>query len=407
MSYKIIKVASYYKDFFYNYYKTYPTISSENYDFQLQHLMRQFNGWADFYSTNLNKLNNQSHEIVANATFLQNAWARENNSKSKDFQLVYEQLKKQNPDVVWFQDSLTFNGEFINYLKNNIKSIKIVIGNSCAPYTNEQLNCFKSFDFITTCSPLFKQKFEKEGMKVLLLYQAFEPQIIENLKDNDIKHQFVFIGSILAGKGFHEERKNYILSLLKKNIDLQVFGNINNTKFWDVKKKQLLYILVTSLKILPFSKTFNNNNIYKKGIALTSFPQNISINKKYLNNFKDSVFGLEMFELLKNSKLNLNIHGEVAGNYAANMRMFETTGVGCCLLTDAKKNLNQLFTEDTEVVSFKNVDDCVEKASWLLKNPKKMQEIAENGQKRTLKDHTYYQRAEELNDYIKLFFRQK
>ena len=94
------------------------------------------------------------------------------------------------------------------------------------------------------------------------------------------------------------------------------------------------------------------------------------------------------------------MHGEAAGEYAANVRLFEITGVGSCMITDWKRNLNDIFEIDKEVVAFTTGDECIEKIKWLLNHQKERQEIAEAGQKRVLRDHTFKIRAGQLNEII-------
>jgi glycosyltransferase involved in cell wall biosynthesis len=110
------------------------------------------------------------------------------------------------------------------------------------------------------------------------------------------------------------------------------------------------------------------------------------------------VFGLEMYQVLSRLKIGLNAHGP--STYASNMRLFETTGVGTCLLTDWKPNLPDLFEPDSEVVDYRSPEEAVEKARYLLDHPAEREAIATAGQRRTLRDHTYTQRAEELDAVI-------
>jgi spore maturation protein CgeB len=107
-----------------------------------------------------------------------------------------------------------------------------------------------------------------------------------------------------------------------------------------------------------------------------------------------------MFKAISRSKIGFNMHGEAAGDYAANVRLFEITGVGSCMVTDMKKNLNEIFEIDKEVVAFNSGDECVEKIKWLLSHPKEREEIAKAGQRRVLKDHTFRIRAGQLNEII-------
>jgi spore maturation protein CgeB len=83
------------------------------------------------------------------------------------------------------------------------------------------------------------------------------------------------------------------------------------------------------------------------------------------------------------------------------MRLFEATGVGTCLLTDWKDNLPKLFEPEKEVVTYKSVEECIEKVKWLLDHPQEREAIAKAGQARTLKDHTFAQRAIQLDEIIK------
>ena len=113
-----------------------------------------------------------------------------------------------------------------------------------------------------------------------------------------------------------------------------------------------------------------------------------------------SVFGIDMYNLFRRSKIVLNKHIGVAGSYAGNMRLFEVTGVGSCLLTDNKSNLGDLFDINKEIVVFDSTDDCIQKAKWLLENEEERRSIALAGQKRTLKSHTVENRCRLILEII-------
>jgi spore maturation protein CgeB len=108
-----------------------------------------------------------------------------------------------------------------------------------------------------------------------------------------------------------------------------------------------------------------------------------------------------MFQVLHDSKITLNTHADTSTRYASNMRLFETTGVGTCLLTDWKENLFELFEPDREVVAYCSAEDCVEKVRWLLNHPKEREAIAKAGQSRTLEAHTFSHRALQLDELLK------
>jgi spore maturation protein CgeB len=105
-----------------------------------------------------------------------------------------------------------------------------------------------------------------------------------------------------------------------------------------------------------------------------------------------------MFSVLGNSKIVVNRHGTVAGPYAVNMRMYETTGSGAALVTESKSNLQDLFSVGTEVMAYNNIDEAVDTAVSLLADPDRLAALARAGQQRTLRDHTYDRRAESLTE---------
>jgi spore maturation protein CgeB len=138
----------------------------------------------------------------------------------------------------------------------------------------------------------------------------------------------------------------------------------------------------------------------KKAYFLSEMPKNPKNITAIRKIAKPPLYGIEMFKAISRSKIGFNLHGEIAGDYAANVRLFEITGVGSCMVTDMKKNLGELFEIDKEVVAFNSGDECVEKIKWLIDHPKEREEIAKAGQKRVLKDHTFRIRAGQLNSII-------
>ncbi len=70
------------------------------------------------------------------------------------------------------------------------------------------------------------------------------------------------------------------------------------------------------------------------------------MNSKAYIRHHDDPWGLEMYRKLAKSKIRLNCHEEIAGNYASNMRLYKATGMGACLITDWKENLPNIFEPD-------------------------------------------------------------
>ena len=108
-----------------------------------------------------------------------------------------------------------------------------------------------------------------------------------------------------------------------------------------------------------------------------------------------------MFQRLFQSRVTFNNHIDVAAEWASNMRLFEATGVGTCLLTERQPNLSNYFEPEQEVVTYGSASEAAERYQWLCDHPLERKCIAEAGQRRTLRDHTFVQRAPELDALIR------
>jgi len=403
MNYRFIKVTNFYRNFLKYYYLKNSHISDKSYAEQYESLMNEAFGWSNFYQLHLNNLGNEAFEIIANADYLQSSWAKEHNVAATGEELLLEQFKFYKPEVIFFQDSLSFSISFIKTLKKNVPSVKKLIGWCCSPFTDQQLETYKYFDFVCTCSPKFVEVFKKAGIKSFRLNHAFEPALIPKiqLNNNYPESDFIFIGSFIGNADFHNERIRLIESLIKSEVNLSLYTNLPNDNSVYVLSQKLGYIVSNSLKAIGLNEVAFNIPFIKKTARLTEMPKKINYSKDFIKAaIPTPLFGLEMMKALSKSKIGFNSHGGVAGDYAANIRLFEVTGVGSCLLTDHKKNIKDFFEPDKEVVTYNSPEECVEKVTWLLSHPNELKQIAEAGQKRTLKDHTFERRAETLHEII-------
>ncbi len=402
MGYKFVKVTTFYRDYLAFYYAKNKDIIEKSYNEQYEHLMYDSFAWANFFQIHLSKLGVEAYEIIFNALPLQKAWADEHSVNLEGKDLLIEQLKIIKPEVVFFQDSNIFNGQWIDHLRKKVPSIKNVIGWCCHPITNKQLMLYRNFDYTFACSPLFVNRFRNAGLKTYLLQHAFDKSILEkiNLNNNDNIDDFLFIGSLIASENFHNQRTKIIETLLESGINLKLYSKILIDNPFFLLMKQSSYIISKSLIRLGLNDLVLSNTSLRKVALLGEMPRNPKLSERLIASAKEPIYGLEMFQQIANSKITLNIHGGVAGDYAANIRLFESTGVGSCLITDWKKNLNDLFKIDEEIIAFKNADDCIDKTKWLLNNPVECKNIAKKGQQRVLKDHSFEMRTNSLNEII-------
>jgi len=103
-----------------------------------------------------------------------------------------------------------------------------------------------------------------------------------------------------------------------------------------------------------------------------------------------------MYRVLYESRIAVNRHGGIAGNFAVNMRLYEASGMGALLLTDGGESLDRLFGIGQELVVWNTASELQELIHHYLRDEAARREIAAAGQRRTLREHTYAHRMQEL-----------
>jgi spore maturation protein CgeB len=111
-------------------------------------------------------------------------------------------------------------------------------------------------------------------------------------------------------------------------------------------------------------------------------------------------WGRKMYEVLARSMMTVNTHGRIAGEDANNLRLYEATGMGALLVTDARRNMSRLFDVGSEVVTYDNAGDCARVVRYYLDHPAEAAAIAAAGQRRTLRDHTWANRMTQLVELV-------
>lgn len=362
---KILIIDTYYSDFLKNVRKHNRSLINKCYSIQKKYLIEKCFGTSDFYSYNLNKLGHKSIDIIANDEILQRQWAKENNikversgffSKFQSLPFVHKfigrpnwiqtialaQIKKEHPDVLYMQDLSILNPDTLRKAK---KYTKLIVGQIACPLPAKEN--LKEFDLIITSFPHYVNKFRKMGIKSEYLKLCFEPRILKKIGQNKKIYDISFVGSFTPQ---HLEGTKMLEKLAKK-LPVNVWGRGGE------------YILPNS----PIKKYYHGE-----------------------------AWGLDMYKIFSQSKIVINRHIDVAENYANNMRLYEASGVGALILTDKKVNISDMFEVNNEIVEYSDSKDLIDKARYYLKKSTIRDKIAKNGQKRTLDDHSYFKRMNEL-----------
>jgi len=402
MSYRFVKISIYYKDLLKYYYARNKDILNETYAKQFNHFMNQGFGWSDYFQRYLTKLGVEAHEIVLNSEPLQKTWAKEHNLEY-DKNILISQLKAIKPDVILVHDFNALAPSYIQLIKDEIPGIKKIIGYCCSPFSLQQIDVFKNYDFVLTCSPLFTRILSEKGIKSYYFPHAFEASLVPKIKqpNNFNFTDFIFIGSFIKGADFHDLRIKVIEQLIEENIDLTIYSNITTESEASLLLRQIDYLLARTIKNAGLNKIGQKIPVIRKALQLNEMPGKNKFSKKFLEKVnRTQLFGLDMLQAISKAKIGFNIHGGIASDYAANIRMFEVTGAGSLLLTDYKRNIRDFFEPDYEIVTYATAAECIDKTKWLLNNPEKIKEIADAGHQRCIREHNIQNRVALLNEII-------
>lgn len=365
MSYKFLILDTCYPEFLSEVYRLNPSLVKQDYAHQNDFILKKGFGTADFFSQNLKQLGHIGEEIIPNELNLQRQWAKENGIKliketlcsslsklpkigryfhlpNTALRIVKEQIKKNKPEILYIQAISFFPPAFLFEIK---KYIKLLVGHISSQKPPESY--FYPYDLILTSFPHYLPYFRSLGIPVEFFKLGFEASILDRIGESAKEYDCTFVG----GFSTHHIQGTKDLEYVASKLKLTVFG---------------------------YGKEY------------------LQPNSPLLQDHRGEAWGLNMYRVLQKSKITLNRHGEIAENYANNMRLYEATGVGTLLITDAKHNLNDFFKVGKEIVAYRTADELVDLIRYYLSHDQEREEIARAGQQRTLREHTFFHRMKEL-----------
>jgi len=362
---RVAIVDTYYPAFLAQHYAARPGLDAQPYEAQLQALMERFLGTSDAYSHNLRLQGHEAIELVVNCDELQRAWAREHGSsrllqtlgrlpgppgRMARFQLRHAvttaQIEAFEPDVVYCQDLFFLRTSEIAALEE--RGI-LVVGQVGSELPRDGRP--EAYNLLTTSFPHFVERLRARGIDTEYLAIAFDERVLDRLDADPAaprEYGAVFVGGIHA-PDVHRGG-TALLERLCEELDMQVWGYVKD-------------------ELRPDSPIRARHH--------------------------GEAWGLDMYRVLASSQVAINRHGDIAEGFANNMRLFEATGVGALLVTEAAPNLAD-FYRPGEVVGYESADDLVEKVRHYFAADDERVAIAAAGQRRTLADHTYRRRIAEL-----------
>jgi len=373
---KFFKASPFYPSYLDSLYGKDPSLKDQEYNVQYRKIMDDCFGWADFWKVNLEILGNyEVREVITNAEHLQKQWAREHGVKYSEknwlLDILEAQIAEFKPDIFFAHDFPSIKSDFRKLIKEKYHSVKLIIGWDGVALNNAEY--FAGYDMILSCSEDVLAYYAKNGFQTYFFPFGFERGVLDKIKRGGAIHELSFVGSLVIQENKHNKRFEALYEIFEeKPVDLWLSGLPRHQFF---SKTLLRFLAAGRFKQL---KDYYNLVSQNHGEA----------------------FGLEMYQILADSKISLNIHVDASREKSGNSRLFEATGVGSCLLTDWKENISDFFEIDREIVTFKSAEEAIEKINYLLSHDEERKKIALAGQKRTLENHTLAGRIKSFSDYL-------
>jgi hypothetical protein len=357
-----------YPQFLQEHYAATPGLAEQPSARQMAARMETMFGVADFYSHALRALGHQAIDIHANNGAAQQAWGREHDVAFApcdrapralfpwtcrmdpgkwQYEVLAAQFRHYKPDVVLNQAMDMIDPAALREFKPFIGRL---VGQHASPPLKDEAD-WTAYDLAVSSFMPRVEWFREKGLRAELNRLAFDRRVIERVGVRDRDIAVSFVGTFLD---MHTSRTALLERLAAADVPLKIWG------------------------MVP-----------AKGLAGSP------LNDCYMG----PAWGLQMYEVLARSRIVINHHGNVPP-YANNLRLFESTGSGAMLLTDDKPNLKDLFEIGSEIVAYRDADDCLAKVRHYLAHEDERSQIARAGQARTLAEHTFQNRMSELINII-------
>lgn len=394
---RLLKIGVYYKTYLEQFYARRPGLAADTYAEQHAALIGDCFGSSDFWTRELSRLGYETCDLVTNAEPLQRAWAGERGLTVDEgdwlFEITTAQVCDFKPDVLLVADYSTVTAAYLRHLKEVCPSIRLVLGWCGAPYDDGSV--FRECDVVLSCVPELVAHFRDAGHRSRHVNHAFEPRVLEKLGPPSAQTaDFVFVGSVFKSDRFHVGREK-LLARLVEETGLQIWSGVASQS---ARAEAARAPRLSPPRALAGAARRAARRLL--GVGASTHAQT-GVDARIIERARPPLFGIEMFRQLRDGRVALNTHIDISTRSASNMRLFEATGVGTCLLTDSKENLRDLFEPDAEAVAYRDAEECVEKVRYLLGHESRRRDIAAAGQRRTLRDHTFASRAALIDAIIR------
>jgi hypothetical protein len=317
-----------------------------------------------FYAAHLlNPVLNSSSEgfySMWDYPLLQHKWAEEKGWNETDLKkIIFAQIEDFKPDVFYNCSPIRFEPDEIK--KNIPKEIAKVCWYASPETKQIDFSVYKSR---LTNLPSDIKDFTEVGYRNDLFQPAHDSVMDQYVNGDSRPIDIFFYGQFI--ESYFKNRNRYIERLI--DLKSKCSFNIEVALQYKFEYKQML-------------------PIWAPGRIRRHFYKRVSPAKNIVQGSIAPLYGLDLYSKIASSKIVFNAGVDFSGEYKVNMRNFESLGLGAHLISDEGIYPNK-FSSGENFTSYKNFDDFVEKATYLLNHEEERKAIAVAGHQMVKKDYS-------------------
>lgn len=356
---KFLQVTAVYEGYLREFFRTCPASPNATWRTSVDSLLQGGFSASHVVAPHLNQLGWDACTIVTNDGRSQALWLQEQGFDpsllSRPDNLVRIQIERMKPDVLYFQDPITYDSTFIRGLSFRPR---LVFGWRAAAIPES--TDFSAFDLMLTNSSYCRRTMLAQGARrVERHHPGFPVELYARCGDVQPTWDLVFSGQWTAE---HKARNALLLELSKAQLRCP-------------HTFTLAYFLST-----------NGRHPMPAGVAMHD---------------QGPRWGLEMYKALRLGRATLHHPIDLSETEAPAMRLFEATGMGVPLFVQETPGIREYFEPNEEVITYRDASELVEKLVYFLKAPTELAALGKRGQARCFRDHSMEVRAKALDSVLR------
>lgn len=366
-----MQIHTFYSQYLASIYGQHPQLAQAEFASQIKALELDGFSAVHMLGFHVDQLGHKGQVVIGNNLLSQYAWAFENGLAKgprrapTPEEILIAQVEAFQPDVLYLSDPITYNSAFVRRLP---RRPRLVLGWRAAKVPDDW--DASEFDVILSCLSGMRERALEQGARDAVHFYPGFPQ-----------HFFDAVRGV------------------PKGCDVCFYGQVNSHQFQ--KRIRMLHKLA--------ERCVQDNlalRMHLSGHVETATPLTRATNL-------GPTYGMNMYAALRSSRIVFDVRSNIsirdaqggvrdlAGRETANMRIFEATGVGACLLTEQYDNIQELFEPDKEIITYSSEKEMEDKLRYYLSHEEELQKIAAAGLTRCHRDHSMARRIKEFESIIR------